>query len=235
MQVGHGVLHKGPKVDAPIVGRQSKLHHGTGRDAGARADGMDHIGRAGITWTSNYRMTAYRLVRRARRTVSSSRRRTGKDTDGSRTHALCRREARDGSLREVRGRLQPEHRAGSGPGAAREPYRGRGGHRRCRRGAKGVGGAEPAEAGAGAHEIPDPGAGRYGIACGAAVQRARQDHPRRQGRHPARARGDRIRQPASRICSRANTPRARAPASTCTPCASRSAWSRASPRSTFRP
>ena len=63
----------------------------------------------------------------------------------------------------------------------------------CRGGAACLGRLQPAAPGPGADEVPGPGQPEHGQTGPVAGQRARQDHPRRPRRYPARAGGGGVR------------------------------------------
>ena len=77
--------------------------------------------------------------------------------------------------------------------ALRQQVRGRAGHRQRRGRAAGLGRHQSAAPRARDVQVPRAGPGRIRRPRAAAVLRARQDLRRRQGRHPARPRGGRIR------------------------------------------
>ena len=151
-----------------------------------------------------------------------------------RADPLHRRQARCRHVRPIRRRVRPQHRWRPGRRSAGQRGRGHGCHRRCRTGPARVGRVESAATRPRADDVPATGRARHGRAGGEAVPRARQDPARRARRHPARCRGRGVRARRTAPAQGRVHRRRPAPASTCTRCASRSASSRASPRSTSR-
>ena len=89
--------------------------------------------------------------------------------------------------------FNPEYRRGPGQGRLRQARRGRARDRGRRGGAAGLGGDQSAAARARPVQVPRARAEGIRQPCRAALIRARQDHRRLQGRHPARPRSGRVR------------------------------------------